>query len=50
MTQLELYQLCEAAQHWLLEVVQFAIKTVPFPLLLVGICVQLMHILVEHKL
>lgn len=48
------YQLRKAAQLWLLEVIHFAVETIPFPsclflLLLAGICVQLTRVLVERK-
>ena len=44
----ESYQLCKAAQHGPLEVVQFVVEIVPSLLLFAGISVQLTGVLVEH--
>jgi hypothetical protein len=43
------YQLCKAAQFWLLEVVHFTVEIVPILLLLAGICVQLTGVPVENE-
>ena len=45
----ESYQLCKATQHWLLEVVQFAVETAPLLLLLAGIFVQRTRVFVKRK-
>ena len=45
----ESYQLCKAAQHWLLEVVQFAVEIAPLLLLLAGIFVQGTRVFVKRK-
>ena len=45
----ETYQLCKAAQRWLLEVVQFAVEIVPHLPLLAGIFVQFTRVFVTRK-
>ena len=45
----ESYQLCKATQHWLLEVVQFAVETAPLLPLLASISVQSTRVFVKRK-